>query len=76
MVVNFRGKGIALCGTANDAILSIKLNGTNINGNFIAPDSSFREVFYHISGLENQEHEIEITIKNGSLGVDAMEVTL
>ena len=76
LVVNFRGKGIALCGTANDAILSIKLNGTNINDNFIAPDSSFREVFYHIFGLENQEHEIEITIKNGSLGVDAMEVIL
>lgn len=75
-IVNLKGEGFSLCGIANDAILSIKINGEIVDDDFAAPNSSFREVFYHISGLDNKEHEVEITIKDGSLGVDAMEVTL
>ena len=76
MKISFRGKGFALCGTAKDAALSVKINGEIVDDDIAIPNSSFREIFYHNFALEDREHEAEITVRDGIIGVDALEVTI
>lgn len=74
--IKLKGKGFAVTGIASDSAIAIAIDGKVIDGNFTIPNTSFREVMYYNFGLENGEHEVEITVKKGSFSVDALEVVL
>lgn len=76
LIVKLNGKGFALTGIAQDTVFSIEIDGKVVNEGFNAINSSFREVIYHHYDLEEGEHEVQITVKSGVFGVDALEVVL
>ena len=71
----FDGTGFAITGnTKKDCVLSVTVDGEEIETAYAAPVSSFRESPYHKYGLENGRHTVTIEVKEGKLSIDALEV--
>lgn len=71
----FDGTGFAITGnTKKDCVLSVTVDGEEIETAYAAPVSSFRESPYHKYGLENGRHTVTISVKEGKLSIDALEV--
>ena len=72
---SFEGMGFALFGeSAADSVLEIKLDGEIIDDSFTTVKSGQREISVYAYGLDNTQHEVEIKIVSGTLGIDGLEI--
>lgn len=75
VTLKFSGTGFAAAGmTKSDAVLSIELDGTAVENEYVVPKCGYRQSSYYLYGLENGEHTAVITIKSGTFAVDSFEV--
>lgn len=72
--VDFTGTGIALTGGGKGASLTYTLDGSEEIAHTV-PNTGMREVNFLLSGLENGEHHLSFTVRDGTYNVDGAEVT-
>ncbi|MCH5350039.1 MAG: glycosyl hydrolase family 59 [Oscillospiraceae bacterium] len=75
LTLDLEGSGFGLFG-ANDGecIISVKIDGELVNGEYPVPKSDSREIFYSAEGLGHGRHTAEIAVKSGVLSVDGVQI--
>ena len=75
--VAFDGTGILLTGVSGgDAVIDTVLDGKARGSAFSVPETGNRQAFYSLYGLENARHTLTVTIKEGTLSLDAAEIVI
>ncbi len=69
----FEGTGFAVIGATTDAVLSVIIDGTQVEAAYVA-EGAIRKSAYTCYGLEQKTHAVGITIEAGSLEFDVLEV--
>lgn len=71
--VKFNGTEVAIIGPSKEATIKVEIDGTTVEENYVCPKGSQRKACYRISGLEDGEHTITVTVVSGTFNVDAVE---
>ncbi len=75
VTLKFNGTGFAAAGmTKSDAVISVELDGTIVENEYIVPKCGYRQSSYYLYGLESGEHTAVITVKSGTFAIDSFEI--
>lgn len=75
--IDFDGTGILLIGAeSGNAVIDTELDGNAKDSAFSVPKTSNRQAFYAVYELDSGHHTLTVTVKEGSLILDATEVIL
>lgn len=71
----FDGTGFAVTGfNESGSVLAVEIDGAQAEGGYSAPASGYRESPYSRFGLKNGKHTVTITVIEGTLSIDSLEV--
>lgn len=71
--LSFTGDSFAVIGTAEDAVLSVRLDGRTIADHISLSCKTLRSALWHTYDMEICEHEISLTVHSGTIRFDAVE---
>ncbi len=71
----FNGTGAAITGNAADCTINLTVDGEIAEENLTLPKASHRESAYQLRGLEKGKHTVTIEVVDGTLSLDALEIT-
>lgn len=75
VTLKFSGTGFSAVGmTKSDAVISVDVDGTTVENEYVVPKCGYRQSSYYLYGLENGEHTAVITVKSGTFAVDSFEI--
>ena len=73
--IEFDGTGIVLVGAeSGNAVIDTEIDGAAKDSGYRVPKTSNRQAFYTVYGLERRHHTLNVTVKEGSLLLDAAEI--
>ena len=73
--IEFDGTGIVLVGAeSGNAVIDTEIDGAAKDSGYRVPKTSNRQAFYTVYGLERGHHTLNVTVKEGSLILDAAEI--
>lgn len=73
--IEFEGTGILLTGIQeNEGVISIELDGNDLETNYPVSKMSNRQSFFSVYGLDNGKHTLKFTIVSGECAVDEAQV--
>lgn len=72
MEFTFSGSAFAILGQTSSAVINVEIDGEIIDKN-ISCQGGARQAAYYKSDPENGEHNVKITVVDGTLQVDAVE---
>ncbi len=71
---NFEGTGIAVIGTAQNAELTVLVDGHAVYENLLIPNCDTRQACFSVDSLPNGMHNLRVYIKGGAFRLDVLEV--
>lgn len=71
LTFEFTGTAFALIGSQGKAVLDIEVDGNS--SEYTCAGSGDRTAMYACSGLESGTHSVKVTVKDGSINLDAIE---
>ena len=74
MTVGFCGSGIVLTGGQKGAKISAAVDGQRVGDELVIGELVDRSTFFTLGDLENGEHILEITVYEGTLSVDSVQI--
>ena len=75
--IEFDGTGIVLVGAeSGNAVIDTEIDGAAKDSGYRVPKTSNRQAFYTVYGLERGHHTLNVTVKEGSLILDAAEIII
>ncbi|UOQ48444.1 Ig-like domain-containing protein [Gracilibacillus caseinilyticus] len=74
LIFDFEGSGFNLFGATPDALMDVYIDGEQIEQDYRVDAKGDRQTFYHIRGLDVEQHTAEIVVKGGGLTLDGMDV--
>ncbi len=72
MEFTFSGSAFAILGQTSSAVINVEIDGETVDEN-ISCKGGARQAAYYKYGLENGEHNVKITVVDGTLQLDAVE---
>lgn len=71
---DFEGVGIAAIGTAQNADLTVLIDGHTLYENLYVADCSARQAIFSVESLPEGVHKLQVYVNSGNLKLDALEV--
>ncbi|MGN1403464.1 MAG: glycosyl hydrolase family 59, partial [Ruminococcus sp.] len=75
MTFTFHGTGFALTGASKEMGFSVKVDGETAAEKQELVSVGNRAVIYEMSGLEEKDHTVEVTVLSGTFAIDGAQVT-
>ena len=70
----FEGTGIAVIGTAENAIFTVQVDGNTVYENLRTPSSTYRQACFTIDQLPDGAHNMRVFVISGSFKLDVLEI--
>ncbi len=74
MEMQFYGTGVALLGTAEQAVVRVTIDGKVYAERLSVEGCKFRESFFALDGMPQGQHALKLEILEGELALDAAEI--
>lgn len=74
ITLSFCGTGLAAAGKTKSAVLSVKIDGTETDSDYLVPETHDREISYVKYHLTQGQHTVELTVKSGDYTLDSFEI--
>lgn len=71
--LTFEGRSLALIGLAEDAVISVWIDGKAAAENCSVRSGTPRSCLWHLTGLEKVVHNAKVTVVSGTVRLDAVE---